>query len=390
MIAPRFIPLVLRQVLRHPTRSVLTIGGVAVGMFLFVTVQALQRGVTEATSVTAADTTLVVYRANRFCPSTSRLPEAYQSRIERAARRAGGAGAAVSVVPMAIVVNHCGASLDVVTFRGIRPEDVERLSQRWRLREGSIDEWLARSDAALVGERLATRRRLKVGDSFDSAGVTVTVAGIFEAEEPQHQNVAYVHLPFLQRAATRDGTGTVTQYSVTVPDPARLLRVAAAIDEEFRADAEPTTTRPERAFVAQAAASIIEIVRFTRWLGWACLGAVLALVASAVAMSVHDRVREHAVFQTLGFRPMAVTRLIVVEGALLGAMGGVLGTLIALAVVALGRFTLSNEGVSIVIRPDLSTFALGVAISILVGAAAGVIPAWRAGRRDIVACFRAV
>jgi len=75
MIAPRLVPTVLRQVLRHRTRTLLTAAGVAVAMFLFITVQSLQHGVRQATEVTAADTMLIVYRENRFCPATSRLPE---------------------------------------------------------------------------------------------------------------------------------------------------------------------------------------------------------------------------------------------------------------------------------------------------------------------------
>jgi hypothetical protein len=43
-------PVVLKQVWRHRTRSLLTVSGVAVAMFLFVAVQALQEGVHEATA----------------------------------------------------------------------------------------------------------------------------------------------------------------------------------------------------------------------------------------------------------------------------------------------------------------------------------------------------
>ena len=75
MIAPKFIPLVLRQLLRHRVRSMLTLGGVITAMFLFVTIQAMQAGVSAATQQNADDTTLVVYRKDRFCPFPSQLPE---------------------------------------------------------------------------------------------------------------------------------------------------------------------------------------------------------------------------------------------------------------------------------------------------------------------------
>src|SRR4051812_10761099 len=337
-------PVVLKQVWRHRTRSLLTVSGVAVAMFLFVAVQALQEGVHEATAVTAADTTLVVYRENRFCPATSKLPERYEDRIAKVPGVA-------SVIPMKIVVTNCRASLDVITYRGVAEEDLGALAKRWNVTGGSLEAWGKRTDAALVGEGLASRRGFRVGQSFDASGITVNVAGIIRSEDAQDQNVAYVHLAFLQRAA-KGGLGIVTQFNIRVTDPARLEEVAKAIDAEFRSEQDPTTTRPEKAFVAQAGSDILEIVGFTRWLGWGCLGAVLGLVANAVVLSVRDRVREHAVLQTLGYRPGLIARMIVSEGLVLGLMGGSLGTLLAVLGIRFGHFALFNEGLSIAISAD--------------------------------------
>ena len=384
MIAPRLIPTVLRQVLRHRTRTILTAAGVAVAMFLFITVQSLQHGVRQATEVTAADTTLIVYRENRFCPATSRLPESYADRV---ARLPGVA----SVTPMKVVVNNCRTSLDVVTFRGVPAEQLAAMAGKWRVVAGSLEEWRKRSDAALVGERMAERRRLRPGMSFDAAGVTVSVAGIIASDEPQDQNVAYVHLPFLQQASeTGGGLGVVTQLNVRVDDPSRLREVAAAIDELFRADQDPTTTRPEKAFVAQVGADVVEIVGFARYLGWGCLAAVLALVANAIVLGVQDRVKEHAVLQTLGFRGGLIARMIIAEGVLLGVAGGLAGTVLAAAFLAWGQFSLSTEGLSIHVSPDLGTSLLGLAIAAGVGVVAGLVPAVQAGRREIAQSFRAV
>ena len=60
-----------KQLSRHRLRTLLTVLGVASGMFLFTAVETLQNSLAAATEETAADTTLVVYRENRFCPATS-------------------------------------------------------------------------------------------------------------------------------------------------------------------------------------------------------------------------------------------------------------------------------------------------------------------------------
>jgi putative ABC transport system permease protein len=387
MIAPRFYPVVFKQLWRHRVRSILTLLGVGVAMFLFIAVQALQEGVSAATQAAADDTTLIVYRENRFCPAASRLPQFYTDTI----RKVPGVA---SVMPVKIIVNNCRASLDVITYRGVPSEEImgnSGWSGKWTFLEGSLSEWEKRSDAAIVGEALAKRRGFHVGQSFDSSGVTVTVAGIIRSTEAQDQNVAYVHLDFLQQASNKGGgLGSVTQFTVRVDSGADLQAVAAGIDEQFRREAEPTTTRPEKAFVAQAGSDIVEIVKFTRWLGWGSLAAVLALVANAIILSVQDRIKEHAVLQTLGFRSMLIARLIISEGMLIGLLGGILGTAAALLVVHYGDFSLSQEGLSITVRTSWSVLIIGLVISSGVGIAAGLVPALRAGRREIASCFRAV
>jgi putative ABC transport system permease protein len=384
MLAPKFIPLVVKQVVRHRTRTLLTLAGVATAMFLFSAVQAMQKGVEEATQTTAADTTLVVYRENRFCPATSRLPEYYLDRI----RRIPGVATAV---PMKVEVTNCRASLDVVTFRGVPPELFEaQYAPTLTVVAGSVSDWVRRTDAALLGETLARRRGLHVGDRFDALGITVYVAGVIRSDQPQDLNVAYVHLPFLQRSTGARKLGVVTQFNVKVTDPARLETVARAIDDEFRRDPEPTRTSPEKAFVGRAAADVVQIVHFTRLLGWGSLAAVLALVANAIVLGVQDRRREHAVFQTLGFSGSLLARLIVTEGALLGFAGGALGTLAAYSLVRFGHYSLSTEGLSIPATMTVGVLGAGLVMAACLGMLAGAVPAWQVSRREITESFRAV
>ncbi|CAN5638334.1 ABC transporter permease [soil metagenome] len=384
MLKLKFIPLVWKQVVRHRTRTLLTLGGVSFAMFLFTAVQAMQSGVRAATETTAKDTTLIVYRENRFCPATSRLPEYYGDRIEKIPH-------VHSVVPMKVVVNNCRTSLDTVTFRGV-PEDqfTQEYFKRLTLVAGTIDQWKSRTDAALLGETLASRRGLRVGDRFDAAGVTVYVAGIARSDEPQDQNVAYVHLPFLQRSTGDRKLGVVTQFSVKVDDPARLDSVAAAIDAEFATDSDPTKTSAEKAFVARAAADVVGLVGFTQYLGWGCLAAVMALVGNAIVLSVQDRIKEHAVLQTLGYRGGLIGRLIVAEGLFLGLLGGGIGMIAAIAAIRAGNFSISTEGLSVQMTAGVQVAIFGLLASAALGVIAGIIPAIQASRREITACFRAV
>ncbi|MEM7517552.1 MAG: ABC transporter permease [Planctomycetota bacterium] len=280
-----------KQITRNRVRSLLTIAGVAAGMFLYAAVETMQSSLRVATESTAADTTLVVYRENRFCPATSRIPEHYQTDIERIE-------GVEKAIPIQIVVNNCGASLDVIAFRGVPPEELTRFNPDLEVLAGSIDSWKARDDGALLGEHFAKRRGLSPGDQFEAVGVRVFVAGIIRSEAAQDNNVAYVHLPFLQQAS-RIGLGTVTQFNVRVDSASRLEDVADRIDEYFAADQAPTDTRPEKAFFAQTAKDMIEMVHFTRWLGLGAVVAVIALVANTLLLVVKGGEKENAILQTI-------------------------------------------------------------------------------------------
>lgn len=374
------IGLAMKQLMRHRIRSLLTILGVAMGMFLFGTVETMQRSLSEATEISANDTTLVVYRENRFCPSTSRLPEHYENTIRKIA-------GVTEVIPIQIVVNNCGASLDVIAFRGVPPDHLPRYAPQLSVINGSLDAWRKRSDSALLGKHFATRRGLKVGDRFDAAGVTVTIAGIIDSDEPQDNNVAYVHLDFLQQAS-RAGLGVVTQFNVRVASADQLDRVSEEIDGTFATDQQPTHTRPEKAFFAQTASELIELVGFTRWLGVGAVAAVLGLVANAVLLVVRSRVKENAVLQTLGYPQRAIAVLVATEGILLGMVGGALGIAAAYFFLQWQSFTIGNEGLTMAIVPDVAIVLRGLLVAFALGLLASLYPAWQAARKPIVQSLR--
>ncbi len=368
------------QLVRHRVRSLLTVLGVASGMFLFTAVETLQRSLAKATEETATDTTLVVYRQNRFCPSASRLPEHYADEI----RRIEGVR---EVIPVQIVVNNCGASLDVITFRGVPDDQLAKFAPEIQVIEGSMSDWMKQGDGALLGEVFARRRGLKPGDRFDGAGVTVTVAGILRSPFVQDNNVAYVKLPFLQQAS-KAGLGVVTQFNVRVNSSKDLAPVARAIDERFHSDQQPTDTRPEKAFFAETASELIQIIGFTRWLGFGAVLAVTALVANALLLVVRGRVRENAVLRTLGYPGRAIGCLVVGEGGMLGLLGGIAGVGVSAAFLRWQSFTMGNEGQTLAIQPDASVILTGILGALALGIVASLWPAFQAISQPIVKNLR--
>ncbi|PKO20060.1 ABC transporter substrate-binding protein [candidate division BRC1 bacterium HGW-BRC1-1] len=369
-----------RTMTRHKLRSALTIGGIATAMFLFCFIEGLQNGVRQATENEATQNVLIVYQKSRFCPATSLLPERYVPAIQRI-------DGVKSVVPVKVYVNNCRASLDTVTFLGVPPELVNTI-KKIDLKSGSLGDFTGRRDAAIVGESLAARRGLKPGDRFQIGGFSVGIAGVFKSDTPGEDNVAFTHLEMLQRGKAVDSLGYVTQFEVAIDDPAKADAISEKIDEMFKSETVQTTTKSHKAFIASSTGDLMGMIRFTRFLGLLCVVLVLALTANTVFVMVQERVREHAVLQTIGFAGRHLFSMIIVESLLLALAGGIIGTAAAAAALHFGHFNLSAEGVNISFAFTPLVVAAGMAASAITGLLAGFVPALQASLISITEALR--
>ena len=377
----RFAPYVLKSLWRHRVRTLLTVSGTAVALFVFSFVEAVQEGLNRLTREQLGDRSLIVFQANRFCPSTSKLPEDYSRRV---AKLPG----VKEAVPIKVYMNNCRASLDVVVFNGL-PADKLRTVRDLTLTQGDWAQFEKQQDAAVVGQAVAQRRGIQLGQKFSIGMLTVTVAGIFQSTVPAEDNMIFTHLDFLQRTKGLSSVGTVTQLEVKLAESADVKATGEAIDDMFRSGPIGTNTRPKGVFQANAVGDLVELVGFIRYLGYACIALVLALVSTTTIMGVQDRVQEHAVLQTLGCTGYRIFSMVLSESAILSTIGGLLGVGVALVMLQVSGMALGTEGVLIAFRPSVALAAQGLTVSVVVGLLAGVVPAWQAARADIVPALRA-
>jgi putative ABC transport system permease protein len=376
----RFGPYILKSLWRHRARSFLTVSGTAVALFVFSFVGSIQQGLERLTQDDDAQRTLIVFQENRFCPTTSRLPQDYADRI---ARLPG----VRDVLPMQVWTNNCRASLDIVVFNGA-PSRKLQTARNLRLTSGDWNDFTSRRDAALVGQNVAKRRNLSVGQPFSMGDITVQVVGIFHSDVPAEENLIYTNLEFLQYTRGLDAAGLVTLHEVRLTSEADPDSVARSIDEQLKSGPVATTTRRKGAFQASTLSDLVDLIGFAHWLGYACVSLVLSIVATTTVMAVQDRIREHAILQTLGVRPGRIFRLIVSESLILCLLGGLTGTGIALVTLAWSGIAVGAEGVTIAFQPSWKLAVAGAVVSFTVGLIAGLLPGIQAARAQIVSSLR--
>jgi putative ABC transport system permease protein len=123
---------------------------------------------------------------------------------------------------------------------------------------------------------------------------------------------------------------------------------------------------------------------------------IVLSISNTMMMSVLERTREIGTAMALGLKRRRILRLFLLEGVLLGGVGGVIGILLgyalASAISAVGIPMPPAPGMSrgfvasILITPAIARDALLLAVSTTL--IASIYPAWRASRLNIVDALR--
>lgn len=102
-------------------------------------------------------------------------------------------------------------------------------------------------------------------------------------------------------------------------------------------------------------------------------------------ISVHERTNEIGVLRALGETPAGVARLFLIEAVLIAAVGGVMGIVAGFGVGGLIRLVVP----ALPLSTPASAVVAALAMSAVVGAASGYLPARRAAGLDPVDALRA-
>jgi putative ABC transport system permease protein len=376
----KFIPYVLKTLWRHRSRTILTVTGSAVAIFVFCFVGAVQEGMNDLQTRQESKGTLIAFQKNKFCPATSHLPQDYDQQI-------GNLAGIKDVVPVQVFTNNCRASLDVVVFYGVPPTKLRR-ARDFELTAGDWNEFEEHQNAAVIGQSVASRRGISVGDKFSIGDLSVDIAGIYQSNDPAEENYIYSHLEFLQRRKGMNGVGTVTQLEILLEDGIDPVAKCSEIDEMYRAGPVETDTRPKGVFQAKSLGDLVQLINMAHYLGYACVGLVLSLVATTSVMSVQDRIKEHAVLQTIGFSGAQVFYLVMAESVLLSIAGGMLGVGAAMLVLEISSLSVGAEAVAIAFTPSTRLAITGTIVAAIAGTMAGIAPAVHAAKTEIVPALR--
>jgi putative ABC transport system permease protein len=293
-----------------------------------------------------------------------------------------------------------GRSSYPIVGEGIEPDQEAKLGTYMVLAEGRA---LTSRDryGALVGAGVAHAMGLKAGSSFTVVAPTVDeamntvdlqVVGIFNSFSKDYDDrTIKVPLETAQELIDTKGANVIV---LLLENTRHTARVAGGLEERGRAlGLEVMTWDRLNDFYWKAVALYDRQFGVLRLI---VLLMVVLAVAGAINMGVLERAGEFGTMRALGNRNSDVVRLVLIEGALMGMVGALLGLLLGWAA-AWGLSELGipmppppNSNLEYVARIRLSPGVLitAVAIGALATVIASVIPAVRVARIPIADALR--
>ncbi len=264
-----------------------------------------------------------------------------------------------------------------------------------RFVEGRPEDFIGDRNSCIVGKGLAQRFGWKMGDvvplisEIYPGDWRFRIAGIVHS--PDDETVA--NNLFFQWARLNEGLppsrkDTVGLFTIKIANPNDSTRVIREVDALFANSDNETHSETEKAFRLNFVAGSSAILSALEVVSGVILVIMALILGNTLAMGLRERTSELGTMRAIGFLPRQVQLVSLAEGALLGIVGGGLG--VAIAPLALSAthevLILFGFGFPLPLRPLIAVATVAAAAAI--GSIASMVPAWQAGRLDVVTALR--
>lgn len=189
-----------------------------------------------------------------------------------------------------------------------------------KVTSGSLFNGSSSSNVALVGSALASKNNLSVGSTFTAYGATITVAGIFSADNSFENNGILMPLTTLETLTSQPGA--VTSVTAIVDSSDNVTGVVNSLKSSLGSAADITSEEDQASSILQPLESITNLA-LAGVIGASIAASVIILLS--MIMIVRERRREIGVIKAIGGTNAKVIIQFVTEALTLTILGSILG-----------------------------------------------------------------
>ena len=359
--------MILRDLLRRKTRTLLTIFGIAVGVAAVVALGALAEGFVEGYGAIAGGS-----GADLLVVQDEALDIVF-SAVDQQMSDSLAALPGVDSVTGMIYTFAATEGTPYFILYGYDPQGFA--FQHFKIVEGQS---LSNPDSARGGKPLILGRAAAedfekdVGDTFYLYESAYRVIGIYETGQPFEDGAAVIGLEDAQAVSGKPQQ--VNAFLLKLRAGTDIDQLRGRIERRF----EELTATTSSDFAQEQ-----DMLQYVYVFSWSVsfiailIGAVG--VMNTVLMSVFERTREFGVLRAVGWRPRRILLMVLGESLLISLMGGVVGALLGVAGVrAVGHIPGVSGFLPSAIPP--STLVQGISVALGLGLVGGLFPAWRASQ----------
>lgn len=361
--------MILKNLWRRKTRTLLTVLGIAIGVAAVVALGAVAAAIVDSYgSILSNPTTdITVSQKNAFDVSFSALDEDLLPRLQ--------AVPGVEIVDPVVVGFVQSENLPFFVLFGYQTDALTL--RHYQIVQGKP---IMAPREIMLGSQAATDLKLGVGETVRLYGAPYQIVGIYETGQAMEEAGGVLSLAEAQEITSKPRQVNAFQIKLRRPDEADAVI------------ARMQTLFPDLSISKGSGNSSVEqwvgMIQAMAW-GIAAIAIIVGGLGmmNTMVMSVFERTREIGVLRALGWRRGQVMRLILGEAAALSLIGGLLGIALGVGMVQAGS---SIPGFGAFVEGEYSPglFAQGLLTALLLGTVGGLYPAWWASKLTPIEALR--
>jgi putative ABC transport system permease protein len=379
----------IRNIWRNKTRTTLTVLGGAVAVLAFILLRTVLWAWNVGVEYSAKDRLATRHKVSLIMP----VPKRYVDNIRQ-----------IPGIKQTTWANWFGGKDpkrpdEFFSTLAVDPESFFQVYPEMSV-AAEMANWQADRRGAIVGDVLARKLGIKVGDKYTLAGTIFpgdwefNVDGIYVATQKSvDRSQLLFHWAYLNENLPERRKDLVGWVISRIDNPSRSAELTVAVDKLFDEKDVQTTTMSERSMNNSFMAAFSAILTALNIVSAIILLIMMLILGNTIAMGVRERTREYGVLRALGFSPRHVATFVIGEALAIGVLAAGLGCALSYPIVQLGmgRWLEENMGSFFpYFRVSIETALVAAVLAVLLGVISAIIPAMQASKLTIIDALRRV